>query len=79
MKAVFSKWGNSLAVRIPNAFAQDLGVTAGRAAEVTVEQGRLVVIPVAMPVYDLDQLVAGITDENRHGEIQGTVAVGNEI
>lgn len=79
MNAHFSKWGNSVALRIPAAFAKELDVTEGRAAEITVKGGSLVVTPVPGPVYTLDELLAGITAENLHGEISGHYAVGNEF
>jgi antitoxin MazE len=80
MNAHFSKWGNSLALRIPNSLAKELHVFEGKAADLQVQGGALVVTPVeAVPVYDLDELVSQITDENRYGEeISGHYAVGNE-
>lgn len=75
----FAMWGNSVALRIPTAFAKEINVKAGVSADVTVQDGKLVIAPVEHPVYDLAELVSRITDENRHGEIQGTNAVGNEF
>lgn len=80
MIATVAKWGNSLALRIPNAFARELNVDEGKSVDITVSGSSLVVTPiVAIPTYDLAELVAGITDENRHGEVAGSVAVGNEF
>lgn len=79
MNAMFSKWGNSVALRIPHAFAQEMGVSAGSNATVKVEGRKLVVTPVDVPVYDLGDLVSRITDENRHGEVGAVVAVGAEV
>jgi antitoxin MazE len=79
MVTVFAKWGHSIAVRIPLALAKDLGIKEGTPADISVRNGTLVVTPVATPAYDLATLVAGITDENRHGEITGHHAVGIEF
>ena len=43
------------------------------------EGGRLVIEPVVSPSYDLESLVAGITDENLHDEITTGSRVGNEF
>jgi antitoxin component of MazEF toxin-antitoxin module len=55
----------------------------GAAAEMGLRDGKLV-IEVTMPRrrkrrYTLDELVAGITPENRHGEIDWGPRVGNEV
>jgi antitoxin MazE len=82
MKVEFRKWGNSLALRIPRDFANDIGARDGKAAEMTVADGKLVV-EVAKPKrnrrYTIEQLVAGITPENRHEEIDWGPDVGAEI
>jgi antitoxin MazE len=81
MKAEFLKWGNSLALRIPSAFAKELGAAEGRRAEMTVENGALVV-KIARPKqrrrYRLEQLIERITEENRHPETEWGPPVGDE-
>ena len=83
MKVTFQKWGNSLALRVPKAFANEIGASDGKAAEMTVSNGKLV-IEIARPRrrrrhYALNELVAGITPENRHEEIDWRPPVGNEV
>ena len=84
MKIAFLKWGNSLALRIPKAFAQEIGASVGKAANMEVRDGKLVV-EIAKPKlrrrrrYTLEQLVAGISPENRHREIEWGPPVGNEV
>jgi antitoxin component of MazEF toxin-antitoxin module len=76
----FAMWGNSLAIRIPLAFAREIAAAPGRAAEVTVEHGRLVVTPVdETPVYTLDELLAGMTEDNLHEEVRTGAASGNQV
>ncbi len=75
-----TKWGNSLAIRIPAAYAREIGATENSAAELSVDDGRLVLKPVrGLPEFDLDALVAQISDENRHDEIATGAAVGDEF
>jgi antitoxin MazE len=80
MKVAFQKWGNSLALRVPKAMAQEIGASDGKAAEMSVRDGKLV-IEVTKPKRrnTLDELVAGITPENRHEEIDWGPPVGNEV
>ena len=76
----FAKWGNSLALRIPAAYARQIGACENGRAELTVENGKLVVAPIEPnPEFDLDALVAQITDNNRHDEIGTGPALGGEF
>ena len=77
MRTQIGKWGNSLAVRIPGACAKDLGLTEGMDVEVSVASGGLLLRP-RKPGYSLEELVARITPENRHGETDWGPAVGRE-
>lgn len=79
MNARFSKWGNSLALRIPASFAQEISVGEGALADISVENGCLVVKPVRAPRYDLAELVGRITETNLHVETDTGSAVGNEF
>jgi antitoxin MazE len=83
MKVEFLKWGNSLALRIPKVFAQEIGASVGKAANMEVRDGKLI-IEIAKPRrsrrrYNLEQLVAGIRPENRHRELEWGPPVGNEV
>jgi antitoxin MazE len=76
----FSTWGHSLAVRIPTSLAREARIVDGASAELSVVNGTLLVVPIdKAPEYRITDLVAGITDENRHGEISGHYAQGNEF
>ena len=78
MRAKIQKWGNSLAVRIPKALAELVELSDGREVELSVEDGKMIVQPARKRRYTLDELVAGITEENRHEEIGTGLRVGNE-
>ena len=73
------KWGNSLAIRIPKPIAKDSNIDTGSVVELRLAKGSVVITPVKGPEYSLRRLLAAITDENRHGEIETRDAVGREL
>lgn len=75
MRVQLSKWGHSLAVRIPRAFAEQLGVTDGSAIEMAATGERIVL---EKPKYTLQGLLDGVTPENLHGETDVGKPVGRE-
>jgi len=79
MKTHIRQWGNSLAVRIPKAFAVEAGLQAHTEVELTMRDGQLILTPVTQSGSTLEQLVAGITDENRHPEFDFGADVGKEV
>jgi antitoxin MazE len=79
VKARVQKWGNSLAVRIPRAFADDLGLVDGAAVELTLDEGSLVLRPQLQPAYRLEELLDRVTRENRHGEEDLGPPAGGEV
>jgi len=66
MKTRIQKWGNSLAVRIPKSFAEELGFAENSPAEVSLDDGAVVIKPDRDKAWDLDALLAAVTDENIH-------------
>jgi antitoxin MazE len=78
MKTRVQKWGNSLALRIPKSFASELGLENESPVEVTLSDGKLVIAPVVKPNFTLKQLLAKVTPENIHHEIETGPAIGNE-
>ncbi|MBB4004222.1 AbrB/MazE/SpoVT family DNA-binding domain-containing protein [Aurantimonas endophytica] len=80
MIASVAKWGNSLALRIPQAFAKEAKLMEGGPVDISIVDGALVVRSVEPVVeYDLDVLLSGITEDNIHGETATKLAVGNEF
>ena len=78
MRVTVKKWGNSASVRIPSSVMAAAKVKLDQVVEVREERGRIVIEPVREPAFDLDTLLAGITDENRHGEVDAGRPVGKE-
>jgi antitoxin MazE len=79
MQAKIQKWGNSLGLRIPKAFAEEMDVRAGSAVDVSVEDGDLVIRARRAEHLRLDELLAEVTAENVHGEIESGSVRGREI
>jgi antitoxin MazE len=79
MKARIQKWGNSLALRIPKPFAEESNLREDSPVEISVRSGKLIVVAIEEPQLSLEELVAKITPENRHAEIETGAAVGNEV
>jgi antitoxin MazE len=78
MRVRVQKWGNSLALRIPKSFAVETDLDPGSEVDLTLEEGRLVITPLAEPEVSLDQLLAQITPQNLHSEVDFGGAVGRE-
>ena len=73
-----SRWGNSLAVRIPKGILERSRVREGDSLELNVsEDGGRVLRPVRRPCT-LEELVASITPENRPSETDWGAARGDE-
>ena len=64
MRARLSKWGNSLAIRLPQAAVKSLRVHEGEQVELTIKDDRLE-IRAARPRYRLDDLIRQITPDNQ--------------
>jgi antitoxin MazE len=73
------KWGNSLAVRLPKAIAEQAGIAKGQQVRVRASRGGILISPVEPRRYDLRELVRGITDENRHAATETGDPVGREV
>ena len=74
-----SKWGNSLALRIPAPFAEETGIASGTEVDLALEDGRLVITPRRAVSYALDALLEGVTEENLHDEIATGEPQGREV
>lgn len=72
-------WGNSLAVRIPAALANQLSVTAGTEVNLSVSDGTLLVKPAKRQKYRLSELLKNCRPSQLHGETDFGPAVGREF
>ena len=78
MRTQVQRWGNSLAVRIPKAFAVDLGLERDVAVELKVQDGALVIRRSKTAHYDLQDLLSQVTDSNLHSEMDWHGSAGIE-
>ena len=79
MQGVIKRWGNSAAIRIPAAVLEAAQVCLDHPVDVREEGGRIIIEPLRPARYDLDTLVAGISDENRYDPVDMGKPVGGEV
>lgn len=72
------KWGNSLAVRIPKAFADEMKLAQNASINMMVKEGALVILPENETEWRIEDLLVGVTDNNIHGEWVTGPASGKE-
>ena len=78
MKACIEETKDGLVVLIPPSFVKDMRIQPNDALKLRRVGNDLVMTPVpARPVFE--ELVAGITDANRHPEVEWGSAVGDEV
>jgi len=79
MEAKVQKWGNSLALRIPKAFAQNMDIHQDALVDISIEKGKLVITPITEQEYSLERLLEQVTDGNIHKEVDTGNSVGKEV
>jgi len=78
MQTRIQKWGNSLALRIPWAFAEEIGLAENSPVNLSLKEGGLVVTAAAGDRWTLDELLSRVTDDNRHREWETGSPEGSE-
>ncbi len=80
MKTKIKKWGNSRALRIPKAIAEEAGLDFGCAVDMHCVDGEIRIKRARKRKrYDLDELLASVPDDFDEGEWDIGPPVGNEI
>lgn len=79
MEVSVKKWGNSLGIRIPKIIANDLSLKDGLKVEIEDKNGSIIISPINNELNELNELIAQITPENIHAEIESGQSIGNEI
>jgi len=72
------KWGNSLGLRIPKAFVQEVGLEEGSSVDISIQGDRLVIQKAHPARYELENLLSQIREENLHDDIGMGEPVGRE-
>jgi len=73
-----SKWGNSLAIRIPRAIVREARLANGDRLSLDLSDDGSIVLRSTKSRYALRQLVSKISSKNRHHETDWTGPVGRE-
>lgn len=78
MRIKIQKWGNSLALRIPKAFAFQSKIRQDEYVNLTLKDNKIIVEPEKEKKYTIKELIAGINKSNLHNEIDFGKREGNE-
>jgi antitoxin MazE len=78
MQVSIAKWGNSLGLRVPKEIAARVGLREGARVRIDAK-GRTIVISVERPLYELDELLEGLTPEAMHEAFDWGEDVGREV
>ncbi|MCY3573275.1 MAG: AbrB/MazE/SpoVT family DNA-binding domain-containing protein [Chloroflexi bacterium] len=79
MIATVSKWGNSLAVRIPSGLVKEAGLKRGAPVEIYFVDGEIRIRRRDRKRYNLDEMLASVPDDFEPEEWNIGPPVGNEI
>ena len=69
-ETTISKWGNSLAVRIPLMIAKQAGIAEGDSIAMALDNEGAIVLRPTRRRYQLSELVSRITSKNLHRETE---------
>ena len=78
LRSTIGKWGNSAAVRIPASVLAQANLNLRQPVKITVSDGAIV-IQGQQDQYDLQTLLADITEDNTHTETDFGAPVGKEL
>ena len=78
MKTAVQRWGNSLALRIPSAYAAETRISEGTEVELTLKSGSLIIRPVQRERQSLNELLKRITPQNLHDSVDTGDSAGRE-
>lgn len=79
MKTTIQRWGNSLAVRIPKTLAQETAFDEGVEVDLRADDNRVVIEHLRPTHYRLSDLLAGVTNANRHKAVDFGESAGREV
>jgi len=75
METIVQKWGNSLGIRIPSAYAKELNLKNGSTVEISKEDGKIVIFPYS---ETLEHMLDRVTAENMPEIVETGESVGRE-
>ncbi len=78
MEAKAVKMGNNLALIVPEPIAEKFGIIENTSVDISLRNNEIIVSP-QLKKYALSWLLAGITPDNLHKEIDCCEPVGQEL
>jgi antitoxin MazE len=79
MQAVIKKWGNSPALRLSSAIMKSAKLNVDQEVTIHIQRGKIVIEPSTQSEFVLDDLIAQISKENLHTEVNFGSPVGREV
>ncbi|MCH7764439.1 MAG: AbrB/MazE/SpoVT family DNA-binding domain-containing protein [Candidatus Marinimicrobia bacterium] len=80
MRIKIQKWGNSLALRIPRAFAKEMHIENNSMVDISLENDHLVISPIDdLEEFSLSTMLSDINENNLHQSVDFGEAVGKEL
>ncbi len=79
MSFTITKWGNSLAIRIPKFLTEQLDLKEGSQVDLELVADAIVIRPTRRKKYTLEELLEGMTPNQAHSEISTGSPVGEEL
>ena len=79
MESIISKWGNSLALRLPKHISSSLNISDGSKVSISLKKNKIEITPVQEEEMILETLLNGINPDNLHSELDSGSQTGNEI
>lgn len=79
MQAQVEKTEKGLAILIPDELIHGTQVKAGSTVDLTLVDDKIVIAPIRRSKYTIEELLAGVTDDNIHGETDWGPPVGKEV
>ena len=79
LRASIGRWGNSAAVRLPATLMSQAKFSDSQAIDLILQDGRIILEPVKASELSLKDLLAQITPESIHSEVDFGQPVGREL
>lgn len=73
------KWSNSMALRIPKPFADQISIKIGTFVDLSIDGGKLIIEPIQQEEDDLKSLMSEVKESNLHKEYLSDKPIGKEI
>ena len=73
MRVKVQKWGNSIALRIPKSFANQISIKLGSSVDLSIHDGKLIIEPIYQEEYNFKTLISEVKESNLHKDRKSVV------